>query len=49
MSLGFWKEHPGREIAQVCLIKIPPSQWKESILLLQIRRGEKEHQARVLS
>lgn len=45
---------PGKSIqeektAEVFIIEIPPALWRENVLLLQIRRGEAEHQARAMS
>lgn len=39
----------GERVAQVFTVKILPTQWMENLLLLQIRRGENEHQTGVLS
>lgn len=45
---------PGRSIlrekvAQVFIVKILPTQYRENVLLLQTRRGDTEHRARAVS
>ena len=40
------REHSGRK---VFVVKIPLTQRRENVVLLQIRRGEPEHQARAMS